>query len=581
MVPVTSSTGWTVDGEHYGNYLVVTRFGHEKRVGSITIHVHHYEPDLESATPIDLHDMETDKTSDWGVSWTVVLRCFTEELRSMVRWRKMRVRSRRRLGNNLKLQVCVLQSEASTVWQALNKHLISKHMGDICVPTGAVYRFESSLLDSLVEDLAAESPILICESPKWMIIPEDPTGARNLVMRRLKTHECVVGRRWQVQPRPDGTWTGTLRIDVIRSSAAHVKLVSTLVDPRLSALAVQRWLEKMTIKASDARVELKQGRTRIVSHTAKAHVQPLQSTMWMLRMAGLQVSFRLSREGDECDRQEHDEVLSDSDRDNACSQIDIGLKTAEEQQACLSEAIKNKLSQDLAEPEVEELTDATMEQQDVGVQELLVEINNNAAAKTCLIQQSLQKRLSASQAHPCVAMAPTVGKFVEIGNGKNSDSIAEITEIDFVDGRTVVHAKLRGISDDLSVFKHHGKLERKGPDKRGNYHWIMYHPAAKVLFGLVCGKRWFCDRVHGGEQQALAEATETLAMWRDASHAELHRREQRKICLCADFNCGRKKRQRGKSEPVLHAQAWRCMNVTSVEHMLHGVGEKGSKLAEK
>ena len=78
----------------------------------------------------------------------------------------------------------------------------------------------------------------------------------------------------------------------------------------------------------------------------------------------------------------------------ACSQVDIGLRSTEEQKACLCEALRNKLSYHLSEAEVEGSTEEITSRRDVHTPELLVETSNAAAAKTCIIEQTLKKRLA-------------------------------------------------------------------------------------------------------------------------------------------------------------------------------------------
>ena len=68
---------------------------------------------------------------------------------------------------------------------------------------------------------------------------------------------------------------------------------------------------------------------------------------------------------------------------------------------------------------------------------------------------------------------------MEIGND-GFDTI--VVKIDEGEGRTVIHANVRNTSEDLAVFQHTGKLERKGPEKRGNCHRTAYHPGRHKAF---------------------------------------------------------------------------------------------------
>ena len=79
-----------------------------------------------------------------------------------------------------------------------------------------------------------------------------------------------------------------------------------------------------------------------------------------------------------------------------------------------------------------------------------------------------------------------VGSFVEIGaDGDTPALVAEILRVDTVAGRPLVTARVKDLNSNKEpVFTHEGTIRRKGPDARGIYHWVIYHPGAKLLLGI-------------------------------------------------------------------------------------------------
>ena len=103
-----------------------------------------------------------------------------------------------------------------------------------------------------------------------------------------------------------------------------------------------------------------------------------------------------------------------------------------------------------------------------------------------------------------------MGGYVEIGTNDNDTSIANNSSVEGYSGKHILQARLIHNTDELAVFRRGGRIDSTGPDKRGSYQYKIYHPPAKVLFGISSGARWLGDKAYGGPEAAQKAANEVL-----------------------------------------------------------------------
>lgn len=127
----------------------VVRIGSERQQKPISLTTH----DLFSDIP-DGHvvvDVRAGATALKDVSSTLVvtLREFKDAPRQLVRSRELRVRSRRKQGNAIQVQVSISPKSAAHVWAVLNRHVVSKYDTQIAFTEGCTYRQKPDLWDRL------------------------------------------------------------------------------------------------------------------------------------------------------------------------------------------------------------------------------------------------------------------------------------------------------------------------------------------------------------------------------------------------------------------------------------------------
>ena len=94
------------------------------------------------------------------------------------------------------------------------------------------------------------------------------------------------------------------------------------------------------------------------------------------------------------------------------------------------------------------------------------------------------------------------------------EGIDKSQDVPFIIGRT------RKSQDDLKVFNHPGTLEREFDPRNGSPLWKIYHPAGKLLFGIVSGRRWFYDSTHrGSELPATQHGKQLKKRWENGGNA--------------------------------------------------------------
>ena len=168
------------------------------------------------------------------------------------------------------------------------------------------------------------------------------------------------------------------------------------------------------------------------------------------------------------------------------------------------------------------------------------------------------------------------GSFVEIGtDSPGCETIAEIKTHHVVEGRTIVTVELKIPDPQSNLLCHYGRMYRKGPDKRGAYHWVVYHSMAKLLLGRASGRRQFSERAHGGEQATRSLAQQTLDLWKEEAERELRNMRHMKLCLCDSQDC-QQKRSREVGRAIKHVSSWKLVHEHSVEHQLAFASTTGS-----
>ena len=161
-----------------------------------------------------------------------------------------------------------------------------------------------------------------------------------------------------------------------------------------------------------------------------------------------------------------------------------------------------------------------------------------------------------------------VGDFVEIGEADDANPIiANVLQLEAVKHGHVATVRVPSKVAETPVFNHPGKLRRV--EKRGQGHWTIYHPAAKLTYDLVSGSRWFSERVYGGSDGAQSKAVETLSEWRAAFARERDKVEKLALFLCTSNSSEGQSFRRRMSCKMPFVQHWRVVHASSVEHMLH------------
>ena len=145
MVLIPNDAGWKSNGVVQGHYMVVARIGSERQQKPISLTTH----DLFNDTP-DGHvivDVTAGTTAlkDVSSTWVVTLREFNDAMRQLVRSRELRVRFRRKQGNNIQVQISISPKSAAHVWAVLNPHVISKCDTQIAFTEGYTYWQEPDL----------------------------------------------------------------------------------------------------------------------------------------------------------------------------------------------------------------------------------------------------------------------------------------------------------------------------------------------------------------------------------------------------------------------------------------------------
>ena len=128
------------------------------------------------------------------------------------------------------------------------------------------------------------------------------------------------------------------------------------------------------------------------------------------------------------------------------------------------------------------------------------------------------------------------------------------------------------------MFKHEGTIRRRGPNERGIYHWVSYHPGVKLLLGIASGSRWFSDKAYEGSEQAKRAALRTLSQWKQSCQSELDNLLKPQICLCPSLDCPNRKVTDVQGKPVRHITAWTVVHASSLEHQLGFARKMGSNI---
>ena len=278
MVLVRNDVGWKIGGVLQGHYMVITRIGHAKRQGLIALHIHDFNVEEETdRTTIEL-DASAVGPTESPTTWIINVREFTENMRKLVRSRAMRVRSRRKQGGYIQLQVSIEAASAVEVWAVMDPYVISKHNAQTVLMEGCTYRQDKTTWDRLLRTTVQTSNHMIRESANW-VASTDMQATRTAITNLLDRDAQAIGRQWQVQ-LIDGAWFGRVVTDIIRSLSGHVQVKSTPLDPAITEDVMRRWAYRVDAQASNLALRRDGPTTIMLMSVPQTRVEPLTSTKW-------------------------------------------------------------------------------------------------------------------------------------------------------------------------------------------------------------------------------------------------------------------------------------------------------------
>jgi hypothetical protein len=250
-----------------------------------------------------------------------------------------------------------------------------------------------------------------------------------------------------------------------------------------------------------------------------------------------------------------------------------------EQQEWVRNVTTNLLLEHYDEPEAMEITEQIFQERLRKPSQTVAELEMNVMENW--LPGRMRKRNRCLETDGTGQM--DVGSFVEIGaDGDTPALVAEILRVDTVAGRPLVTARVKDLNSNKEpVFTHEGTIRRKGPDARGIYHWVIYHPGAKLLLGIASGTRWFSDKAYGGQEGAILAALRTLDSWKQTCRSELGNLTEPQLCLCPGLDCPNRKVMEIQGRPVRHITTWTLVHATSLEHQLGFATKLGSKLVKE
>ena len=200
--------------------------------------------------------------------------------------------------------------------------------------------------------------------------------------------------------------------------------------------------------------------------------------------------------------------------------------------------------------------------------------------------ESGAKRMRADQSNktdsedPSTPVAP--GCFIEAGDSEEGSSvIVQATRAIARSGTNIVQGTLKLEDASQQSLEHEGCIERGIDTRSGSSHWVIYHPAAKVIYGLSKGRRWFGDQRNGGCQSAKEAAETKLDEWRHNFAKIRLERKQVTMCLCPWDECPNKDLREHEGQRVSHVSTWRLVHANSVEHQLHSATAGGRNEARR
>ena len=133
------------------------------------------------------------------------------------------------------------------------------------------------------------------------------------------------------------------------------------------------------------------------------------------------------------------------------------------------------------------------------------------------------------------------------------------------------------MAEELKIFKAIGAIKHDIDPRTGAGHWTVSHPAAKIVQGIVSGRRWVSDKVHGGKAKARAVAHGILQDWKEGFDSEILRRERIDLILCAKEHCMEKGRGM-VDETMNHLHEWKVVKGSSLEHSLQDLAMQGETM---
>eukprot|EP00973_Karenia_brevis_P062138 8641927-Karenia_brevis.AAC.1 len=180
---ISSSVGWELGGKHVGYYLMIARFGRGDRAGDISIRSCLAEQNQSSARVVDLSTHEADMQS---MTMVIVVKKISNDIRNLIRSKVLRIRSRRRLGQCVRLVASMPTAHVNHILQAINSDTVTARPLTERMQSGYTFRHEDVVWDALFGNATTQLHGVVRESPKSLTVDHESDSSMAAARRSLE-----------------------------------------------------------------------------------------------------------------------------------------------------------------------------------------------------------------------------------------------------------------------------------------------------------------------------------------------------------------------------------------------------------